>query len=106
MRQSSIIALVLALCGIISPVSVWGEEASAVVPAPCETQATVSEPAQPPQPVTCVTACYGNPRDALHAFTDCMKKADGQLLYNLFPDCVREKFDQFYETNRSRESRL
>lgn len=80
---------------------VWAEEAgtSAPVPAPCETQA-----AQPAQPVICVTACYGNPRDALHAFTDCMKKSDGQLLYNVFPACTHDKIDQFYTLNRKRVS--
>jgi hypothetical protein len=109
MRQSSIIALVLAVCGIHTPTTVWADVAgtSAPVAAPCETQATVpdtTQPAEPVQPVCNTTACYGNPRDALHAFTDCMKTADGQLLYNVFPACTRDKIDQFYTLNRKRVS--
>jgi len=106
MHQAIKIALAMALCGIILPTIVWAEETVTAVPAPCEMQATVPETAQPVQPASCVTACYGNPRDALHAFTDCMKKADGQLLYNLLPTVTREKFDQFYAVNRSRVSPL
>jgi hypothetical protein len=100
----------LLICGVLLlcllPGFIWAEEAGTAVPAPCETQTTVPESIPNSQPACSVTACYGNPRDALHAFTDCLKNGDGQLLYNLFPACVREKFDQYYENNRSRLSPL
>jgi hypothetical protein len=99
-----LISAMLWLCMLTGPN--WAEEAGTTVPAPCETQATVPESVATVRSGCSVTACYGNPRDALHAFTDCLKNSDGQLLYNLFPTSVREKFDQYYENNRSRVSPL
>jgi hypothetical protein len=103
-KPALLISAILWLCMLAGPN--LAEEADTTVPAPCETQSTIPDSVATMQSACSVTACYGNPRDALHAFTECLKNGDGQLLYNLFPACVREKFDEYYETNRSRVSPL